>query len=151
MASLATEADQCRSAQTSPSTRLTAGGHLHALACCVVHMRLAPKAVQTRRLQLSTPGEHPGAESAQSQHRLHLLHTLRMYSMSEALRTKEAAMKSMSFGTPQLTRSSSSLDVSVGRSTTTPGKFMFFLSLHIGREMESMLASMAVGEWEACN
>ena len=117
----------------------------------MVHMRLAPKAIQKRRLQLSTLGEHLGAESAQSHHRVPVLHTLRMYSMSEALRTKEAAMKSMSFGTPQLTRSSSSLDVSVGRSTTTPGKFMFFLSLHIGREMKSMIASMGVGEWEACS
>ena len=35
----------------------------------------------------------------------------------------------MSLGRPQFTRSSSSFAVSVGRSTTTPGRFTFFRSL----------------------
>jgi len=38
-------------------------------------------------------------------------------------------MKSMSLGRPHLTRSSSSLLVSVGRSTTTPGRLTFLRSL----------------------
>ena len=38
-------------------------------------------------------------------------------------------MKSMSFGMPHSTRSVSSFLVRVGRSTTTPGRLTFFLSL----------------------
>mmetsp|Transcript_36070 Transcript_36070/g.60795 ORF Transcript_36070/g.60795 Transcript_36070/m.60795 type:complete len:203 (+) Transcript_36070:698-1306(+) len=54
--------------------------------------------------------------------------TLRMCTTSDPLRTKDGAMKSTLFLTPHWIRSSSSLGVIVGRSTTTPGKFMFFFS-----------------------
>ena len=57
-------------------------------------------------------------------------HTLRMFVMSEPLRTKDAAMKSMSLISPHCTRSSSSFFVKVGRSTMTPGRFTFLRSLH---------------------
>mmetsp|Transcript_1245 Transcript_1245/g.4884 ORF Transcript_1245/g.4884 Transcript_1245/m.4884 type:complete len:235 (+) Transcript_1245:785-1489(+) len=52
----------------------------------------------------------------------------RMTSMSEPFLTKEAAMKSTPWGTAKFTRSSSSLAVMVGRSTMTPGRFMFLRS-----------------------
>ena len=48
--------------------------------------------------------------------------------MSEPLRTNEAAMKSTLFLTPQLRMSSRSFSVMVGRSTLTPGRFMFLRS-----------------------
>ena len=54
--------------------------------------------------------------------------TSRMYWTSEPLRTKEAAMKSTLFLTPQLMMSSRSFSVMVGRSTLTPGRFMFLRS-----------------------
>ena len=54
--------------------------------------------------------------------------TARMARTSEPLRTNEAAMKSTLFLAPQLTKSSSSFSVSVGRSTTTPGRFTFLRS-----------------------
>ena len=56
--------------------------------------------------------------------------TLRILTTSDPLRTKDAAMKSMSLMRPHLVKSSSSLLVSVGRSTTTPGKLTFLRSLH---------------------
>ena len=56
--------------------------------------------------------------------------TLRMLTTSDPLRTKDAAMKSMSLIRPHLVKSSSSLFVNVGRSTTTPGRFTFLRSLH---------------------
>mmetsp|Transcript_2746 Transcript_2746/g.9993 ORF Transcript_2746/g.9993 Transcript_2746/m.9993 type:complete len:224 (+) Transcript_2746:1330-2001(+) len=54
--------------------------------------------------------------------------TWRMVSRSEPLRTKEAATKSMSFLRPQFWMSSMSFSVRVGRSTFTPGRFMFLRS-----------------------
>lgn len=54
--------------------------------------------------------------------------TSRISLMSAPLRTNEAAMKSISLGTPQLTMSSMSLSSSTGRSTITPGRLTFFLS-----------------------
>ena len=51
-----------------------------------------------------------------------------MVCTSEPLRTKDAAMKSTSFSTPQSTMSTRSLSVMVGRSTITPGRLQFFRS-----------------------
>ena len=51
-----------------------------------------------------------------------------MFFRSTPFLTNEAAMKSILLGMPHCTMSSSSLAVMVGRSTTTPGKFTFFLS-----------------------
>lgn len=56
--------------------------------------------------------------------------TLRMASKSEPLRTKDAAIKSMSNGMAHCLMSSMSLSVRVGRSTTTPGRFTFLRSLN---------------------
>ena len=54
--------------------------------------------------------------------------TDRITSMSLALRTKDAAIMSTPYLQPKLTRSSRSFSVIVGRSTMTPGRFMFFFS-----------------------
>mmetsp|Transcript_4814 Transcript_4814/g.14376 ORF Transcript_4814/g.14376 Transcript_4814/m.14376 type:complete len:224 (-) Transcript_4814:508-1179(-) len=54
--------------------------------------------------------------------------SLLMLSRSSAFLTKDAAMKSMSFGTPQPMMSCRSFSVRVGRSTFTPGRLQFFLS-----------------------
>ena len=62
-----------------------------------------------------------------------------MRSQSEPLRTKEAAMKSISLGAPQSTRSLSSFFVRVGKSTMTPGRFTFLRSLQ--SRMPSQLVS----------
>ncbi len=51
-----------------------------------------------------------------------------MATTSEPLRTKEAAIKSIRFGTPQMRISSMSCGVKVGKSTMIPGKLTFFLS-----------------------
>ena len=51
-----------------------------------------------------------------------------MYSTSFPLRTNEAATKSTLFFTPQFSRSSRSFSVMVGKSTQTPGRFMFLRS-----------------------
>jgi len=48
--------------------------------------------------------------------------------MSLPLRTNDAATMSMPYRMPKLTRSSRSFSVMVGKSTTTPGRFMFFFS-----------------------
>ena len=55
--------------------------------------------------------------------------TFRMLVTSEPLRTKDAAMKSMSLINPHLVRSSSSFFVKVGKSTITPGRLTFLRSL----------------------
>mmetsp|Transcript_12972 Transcript_12972/g.45038 ORF Transcript_12972/g.45038 Transcript_12972/m.45038 type:complete len:388 (-) Transcript_12972:477-1640(-) len=54
--------------------------------------------------------------------------TERMRSMSLPLRTNDAATKSTPCATPKPTRSSTSLFVRVGRSTTTPGRLQFLRS-----------------------
>mmetsp|Transcript_440 Transcript_440/g.1564 ORF Transcript_440/g.1564 Transcript_440/m.1564 type:complete len:288 (-) Transcript_440:805-1668(-) len=54
--------------------------------------------------------------------------TSRMTSMSDPFLTKEAAMKSTLFFTPQFKMSSLSFSVIVGKFTFTLGKFMFFRS-----------------------
>lgn len=51
-----------------------------------------------------------------------------MANTSDPLRTNDAAMKSILFGTPHNMMSSMSFCVMVGKSTTTPGKFTFFFS-----------------------
>ena len=83
-------------------------------------------ACSSRELRPSQAGGQWQQAKASSMERLL---TLRMYSMSCFFRTKEAAMTSMSLGTPHLTRSSSSFLVRVGRSTTTPGRLTFLRSL----------------------
>lgn len=56
---------------------------------------------------------------------------LRTVTRSEPLRTNERAIISILLGTPQPRISSLSFSVRVGRSTTTPGRFTFFLSPNI--------------------
>mmetsp|Transcript_20402 Transcript_20402/g.81587 ORF Transcript_20402/g.81587 Transcript_20402/m.81587 type:complete len:234 (+) Transcript_20402:2137-2838(+) len=53
---------------------------------------------------------------------------LRMNSQSDADWTNDAATKSTPFGTPKLTKSSTSLGCNTGKSTWTPGRFMFLRS-----------------------
>ena len=55
-------------------------------------------------------------------------HLADVLDVGRPLRTKEAAMKSTLFLTPQLMMSSRSFSVMVGRSTLTPGRFMFLRS-----------------------
>ena len=57
---------------------------------------------------------------------------------SDPLRTKDAAMKSMSLIKPHLVKSSSSFLVKVGRSTMTPGKLTFLRSLHATKICETL-------------
>merc|ERR1711965_663755 len=59
--------------------------------------------------------------------------TSRMTSMSDPFLTKEAAMKSTLFFTPQFKMSSLSFSVIVGKFTFTLGKFMFFRSPSMAR------------------
>ncbi len=73
-------------------------------------------------------------------------HTLRMLVMSEPLRTKDAAMKSMSLISPHWTKSSSSFFVNVGRSTMTPGRLTFLRSLHAMNHVRHKIM-----KWQADN
>mmetsp|Transcript_9527 Transcript_9527/g.28974 ORF Transcript_9527/g.28974 Transcript_9527/m.28974 type:complete len:224 (+) Transcript_9527:413-1084(+) len=67
----------------------------------------------------------------------------RMLSKSSALRTNEAAMKSMSLGTPHCKMSMRSFSVRVGKSTLTPGKLQFFLSPRVAVFLHLHLTSLA--------
>ena len=73
----------------------------------------------------------------------------RILAMSDALRTKEAAIMSTLYRTPKSTMSDVSFSVIVGRSTITPGRFMFFFSpiltlLHTRTTTDAARSSLTV-------
>lgn len=65
-----------------------------------------------------------------------------MFLRSTPFRTNEAAMKSILLGMP-----SSSLGVMVGRSTTTPGRFTFFLSPNMAVFSHLHFTILGMGGW----
>nr|GMD31057.1 hypothetical protein C4D60_Mb02t05790 [Ipomoea batatas] len=71
--------------------------------------------------------------------------TFRTLTRSEPLRTNERAIMSMLLGTPHPRISSLSFSVSVGRSTTTPGRFTFFLSPNMAVFSQRHLTVPAAG------